>query len=51
VLGAGVPVHVVSAMLGHANVRITQNIYWHALPDDTQGAAATFAAHLSAASV
>jgi integrase len=32
-LDAGVPVHVVSKIAGHANVSVTLNIYSHALPD------------------
>lgn len=37
-LGAGVPVHVVSAILGHANAATTLNIYAHVL-DGMQSAA------------
>lgn len=32
-LGAGVPVHVVSKILGHASVSITLNLYSHMLPE------------------
>ncbi len=38
-LGKGVPVKVVSEMLGHADVRITLSIYAHVLPDMQDGAA------------
>jgi integrase len=37
-LARGVPVHVVSRQLGHANVAITMNVYAHLMPG--QGAAA-----------
>lgn len=32
-LGAGVPIHVVSARLGHEDIRTTVNTYGHLLPD------------------
>jgi integrase len=38
-LGAGVPAHVVSAVMGHARASITQDVYAHMLP--THQAAAT----------
>lgn len=38
-LGRGVPVKVVSEMLGHADVRITLSTYAHVLPDMQDGAA------------
>jgi integrase len=31
-LSAGIPAHVVSAILGHANIKITLNTYAHVLP-------------------
>lgn len=37
-LGAGVPVHVVSEILGHASVSTTLDIYAHAIPDQQQAA-------------
>lgn len=40
-LGKGVPVKVVSEMLGHADVRITLSTYAHVLPDMQDGAADT----------
>ena len=39
-LSAGVPVHIVSARLGHANPIITMNVYAHCLPRAPQGAVA-----------
>jgi integrase len=45
-LAAGVPVHVVSKRVGHANVSMTLDIYAHALPDQQQDAAARLAAVL-----
>ena len=38
-LGEGVPVTVVSEMLGHANVSITLRIYAHAIPGAQREAA------------
>lgn len=38
-LSRGVPVKVVSEMLGHANVSTTLSIYAHVLPDMQGGAA------------
>jgi integrase len=46
-LGRGVPVKVVSEMLGHANVSITLNMYGHVLPHVQQQAAQTMDAILS----
>jgi integrase len=40
---AGVPVHVVSQRLGHANPSITLNIYAHVMPGNQREAADTFA--------
>jgi integrase len=40
---AGVPVHVVSQRLGHANPSITLAIYAHAMPGNQKDAADTFA--------
>jgi len=37
-LGRGVPVKVVSELLGHANVSITLNMYGHVLPHMQQAA-------------
>lgn len=42
-LGAGVPVHVVSAVLGHARASITLDIYSHALPSQQTEARDTIA--------
>jgi integrase len=39
-LSAGVPVHIVSARLGHANPIITMNVYAHCLPRAQQAAVA-----------
>ena len=38
-LAAGVPVHVVSERLGHANVRITLDTYAHVIPTQHTDAA------------
>jgi integrase len=38
-LGKGVPVKVVSEMLGHADSSITLSVYAHVLPDMQGGAA------------
>jgi integrase len=38
-LSRGVPIKVVSEMLGHADVSITLSIYAHVLPDMQDGAA------------
>ncbi len=45
-LRAGIPVHVVSKRLGHADVAVTLNIYAHVLDTDDQVAAAQAAAAL-----
>ena len=45
-LGAGVPVHVVSQRLGHLRAQITLDIYAHALPDQQAQAAVTLGALL-----
>jgi len=45
-LGAGTPVHVVSARLGHSKPTITLTIYAHALPSMQADATATLAAML-----
>lgn len=45
-LARGVPVKVVSEMLGHANVGITLSIYGHVLPHTQQQAANTMDAML-----
>ena len=37
-LSAGVPVHIVSSRLGHANPTITMNVYAHCLPRAQQAA-------------
>lgn len=42
-LQAGVPVHVVSARLGHADSAITLRVYAHVLGDQATGAATAFA--------
>ena len=44
-----VPMHVVSARLGHANIQVTINLYGHLLPTSDPEAAASFAAILRAA--
>lgn len=44
VLGAGIPVKVVSERLGHASATIALNTYQHVLPGMQQEAAARFAA-------
>jgi integrase len=41
---AGVPAHVVSKRLGHANVGITMSVYAHAFPSDDRDAAERVAA-------
>jgi integrase len=38
-LTSGIPVHVVSARLGHANASITRNVYAHLLPTSDEEAA------------
>lgn len=38
-LNAGIGVHLVSKMLGHSSVKITLDLYSHALPDETANAA------------
>jgi integrase len=43
-LTAGVPVHVVSARLGHASAVVTMTVYAHVLPGSQRDAAARFAA-------
>lgn len=48
-LGAGVPVHVVSARLGHADPAITLRVYAHVLSDQATRAAEAFAAILDPA--
>jgi integrase len=45
-LGAGEPVHVVAARLGHRNPTVTLTIYAHALPGMQQQAARTLEALL-----
>lgn len=47
-LARGVPVKVVSEMLGHANISITLNLYGHVLPHMQQQAAETMDAVLRA---
>ena len=49
-LGAGIPVKVVSERLGHASATITLNTYQHVLPGMQQEAAARFAALVGGAS-
>jgi integrase len=41
---AGVPAHVVSKRLGHANVGITMSVYTHAFPSDDRDLAERVAA-------
>ena len=38
-LGAGVPVHVVSQRLGHKDATVTMAVYAHVLPGQQQSAA------------
>jgi integrase len=45
-LTAGVPVHIVSARLGHSSPVITFNTYAHALPKSDEQAAEVMAAVL-----
>lgn len=45
-LAEGVPIPIVSAMLGHANSSITMSIYSHALPDSQHVAASAMDALL-----
>lgn len=40
-LGAGEPIHVVSAILGHADISVTLKTYAHAIPDQQHRAAET----------
>lgn len=47
-LQSGEPVRTVSQRLGHASPTITMSIYSHVLPGDDEGAAARFAALLTA---
>jgi integrase len=42
-LAAGVPVHVVSQRLGHADVKITLSVYSHVLDEQRTGAASAIA--------
>jgi integrase len=49
-LGAGIPVKVVSERLGHANATITLGVYTHVMPGMQAEAAARFAALLSGSS-
>lgn len=39
-LGAGIPVHVVAAVLGHSKPSITLDVYSHAIPSQQEAAAA-----------
>ncbi|HUF98449.1 MAG TPA: tyrosine-type recombinase/integrase, partial [Ilumatobacter sp.] len=45
-LAAGVPVKVLSARLGHADVGVTLKIYAHVMPGDDEAAADTVAAFI-----
>jgi integrase len=38
-LAQGTPLHVVSAILGHASIAITKDVYGHVLVDDRRAAA------------
>jgi integrase len=40
---AGVPVHVVSQRLGHANATVTLTVYAHVMPGNQRDAADLFA--------
>jgi len=42
-LGAGVPVHLVSKRLGHSSLSMTLDVYSHSLPDQSADAAAALA--------
>ena len=46
-LRAGVPVHIVSARLGHSKIQITLDYYGHVIPGDDEAVAASFAGMLS----
>jgi integrase len=45
-LGAGVPVHVVAARVGHSDVSMTLNVYAHSLPNMQADAASRLGALL-----
>lgn len=47
-LAAGVPVHVVSKRLGHANAKMTLDVYAHVLPGQQAEAVERMEDHLSA---
>lgn len=46
-LRAGVPVHIVSARLGHSKIQITLDYYGHVIPGDDEAVAESFAGLLS----
>jgi integrase len=48
-LGAGVPVHVVSQRLGHASAKMTLDVYANYLPDQHEDAVARYQSYLSTA--
>lgn len=45
-LGAGVPVHVVSQRLGHASAKMTLDVYANYLPDQHEDAVARYRAYV-----
>ncbi len=45
-LSAGVPVHIVAALLGHTSPNITLSVYAHAIPADMNSAATQIEAAL-----
>ncbi|MBK6422808.1 MAG: tyrosine-type recombinase/integrase [Gemmatimonadetes bacterium] len=46
-LGAGVPVHVVSQRLGHASAKMTLDVYANHLPDQHEDAVARYRAYVA----
>ncbi len=48
-LGAGVPVHVVSQRLGHASAKMTLDVYANYLPDQHEDAVARYRAYVETA--
>ena len=47
-LSAGVPVHVVSARLGHASAKMTLDVYGHVLQDQQEDAVDAYERYLAA---
>jgi integrase len=48
VVYAGVPVHIVSARLGHASAKMTLDVYGHVLQHQQQDAVETYESYLEA---